>query len=660
MRFIARLFVVSAALAVVLPDALNGQAAARIEVSPNALSLSVGDTIAIAARAIDAAGNVLDVPLLFFSSSRRRLEVNREDGTVIAHGGGEYTISVRVLAAGDVTADIPVSVEFPPLTGITLSPAGERFFVGASVRHSAEVVDATRDVRDVTVRWSTSDPSIASVNRFGVLTAHREGTFSVTARADDVTESHEYRAVVNPVRTLTLSASQDSARTGDVIHFEATALDARGQPVPDAPITFSLIANPEDSAITQSSTAEVDQGGRFVAEKAGDYTVLAVAPGHVAQQTVEITTRMASREIEFIGQGRVSDVATSDLWIWEGVDGRDYAVTGTHRAHGAAYFWDVTDASSPLLIDSVVVDARTVNDVKISEDGRIAVISREGASNRRNGIVVLDVANPRDVQILSAYDDELTGGVHNVFVYQDHVYAVNNGRRFDVINIADPRNPHRVSRFELDTPGHGIHDIWIVNGIAYTSNWSDGLVMIDVGNGRWGGSPSNPVEITRFRDSRGNTHAAFPYQSPTGRFYVFMGDETGRRVPGGEREGAPSAMAGYFHVVDLTDPENPEEVARYDVPEAGSHNLWIEDDVLYAAYYNGGMRVVDISGELKGNLYSQNREIAHYMPFDPDGFVPNAPMTWGGQPYKGNLFFADYHSGLWAVKVAPRTQSLTP
>ena len=41
-------------------------------------------------------------------------------------------------------------------------------------------------------------------------------------------------------------------------------------------------------------------------------------------------------------------------------------------------------------IDTVRVDARTVNDVKLSADGRIAVISREGASNRKNGLVILD------------------------------------------------------------------------------------------------------------------------------------------------------------------------------------------------------------------------------------------------------------------------------
>jgi len=334
-------------------------------------------------------------------------------------------------------------------------------------------------------------------------------------------------------------------------------------------------------------------------------------------------------------------------------------VTGTHSARGAVYFWDVTDPAAPVMTDSVVVDARTTNDVKISEDGTIAVISREGASNRRNGIVILDVRNPRDVQVLSRYDDELTGGVHNLFIYQHHVYAVNNGRRFDVIDIEDPRHPHRVGRFELDTPGHGIHDIWIVNGVAYTSNWADGVVMIDVGNGKWGGSPSNPVEIARFTATGGATHATFPYESPTGRFYVFMGDEIGRQVPGGGRPGTPQAMSGYIHIVDFTDPEHPEEVARYEVPEAGSHNLWIEGDVLYAAFYNGGLRVVDISGELKGNLFYQNREIARFMAYDPEGHVANAPFTWGPQPYKGHLFFAEYNSGLWAVKLTPRPV-LTP
>ena len=104
------------------------------------------------------------------------------------------------------------------------------------------------------------------------------------------------------------------------------------------------------------------------------------------------------------------------------------------------FLWDVTDPSNIYTIDTVQVDARTVNDVKVSEDGTIAVITREGASDRRNGIIIMDVSNPKEVKILSEYTEGLTGGVHNTFIYDDHVYAVNNGRKYDIINIEDPKN----------------------------------------------------------------------------------------------------------------------------------------------------------------------------------------------------------------------------
>ena len=96
-----------------------------------------------------------------------------------------------------------------------------------------------------------------------------------------------------------------------------------------------------------------------------------------------------------------------------------------------------------------------------------------------------------------------------------------------------------------------------------------------------------------------------------------------------------------MHIVDFTDFRNPVEVARFEVPEAGSHNLWIEDDILYAAFYQGGLRVVDLSGELMGDLYRQGREIATFLPNDPDGFVKNETMVWGAQPYKGLIYVSD-------------------
>ena len=346
--------------------------------------------------------------------------------------------------------------------------------------------------------------------------------------------------------------------------------------------------------------------------------------------------------------------------------GKDFAVTGTHSADGEAYFWDITDPSKMAIIDTIKVDARTVNDVKISEDGRVGIISREGASNRKNGLVILDVTDPFNVKITKMYDDNLTGGVHNVFIYQDHVYALSAGTRYDIINISDPSNPFRVGSYELDTPGHSIHDVWVENGIAYSSNWADGVHIVDVGGvpqteqsrdkknfnpflalaGK--GSPGNPIKLASKSDPNGHNHATFPFVSQsTDKFYMINGDEWAKRIPGSEE----SIYQGGFHFVDFTDIDNPVETAIYQVPEVGSHNHWVEGDILYAGYYYGGIRVLDISGELLGDLYAQGREIAFFEGRDPNGKIPNETNVLGVIPYKGLIYFADHYNGLWAVKL---------
>ena len=204
--------------------------------------------------------------------------------------------------------------------------------------------------------------------------------------------------------------------------------------------------------------------------------------------------------------------------------------------------------------------------------------------------------------------------------------------------------------YQIFEPGASIHDVWVADGIAYSSNWRYGLHMVDVGNGIKGGSPSNPVKIGNYAYPSGWNHAAVPWRSQdTNKFYIVAGDEA---FPYGLfTKNNPTYARGWIHFVDFTDLEDPQEVARYEVPEAGTHNLWIEGDTMYVAYYNGGLRVVDISGDLMGDLYRQGREIAWFLPTHPESVVPNAPMVWGPQPHKGHIFFSDWNSGLWAVKL---------
>ena len=144
--------------------------------------------------------------------------------------------------------------------------------------------------------------------------------------------------------------------------------------------------------LVTTASGLINNDGRFVADVAGNYLVTASVGNITNSQALNVYERNIKRDVVKVGTGLVNDKHTSDFWVFEGVDGRDYAVTGTWGADGTSYFWDVTDPANILKIDSVQVDARTVNDVKVSEDGKICIISREGASNRKNGIIIIDVS----------------------------------------------------------------------------------------------------------------------------------------------------------------------------------------------------------------------------------------------------------------------------
>ncbi len=655
-----RTVAVGAAIAAAAPLAHAQEAEPfTISVVPASLELAAGDKARIDAEVKDSAGDLVDAEVRLFSRSAGGLEVY-DDGSVDARAGGSYRILVfaRAPDGSVLRSEVPVEVSWPPVSAIEATEFPERLYAGNRYRVRTEArVEGDLVRGDVTPMLRSSDPAVLAIGAAGSLQAVAPGRARLTASADGFERSWDVEVLENPVRSVRVTAPRTTVRTGDVVRIEAAPLDGSGRVLSGMPVNFSVESFPIDTLLAPPAAALVSRDGRFVAEKPGAYRVHASSGTSTGSIEIRAEGREVAQTVELLGHGAVSDVHTSDLWVWEGVDGRDYAVTGTWGGEGKAYFWDVTDPTAIAKIDSFQVDARTVNDVKVSEDGRIAVISREGASNRRNGIVILDVSDPRDVREISRYDEGLTGGVHNVFIHDGHVFALSAGRRYDILDIRDPSKPVKVGSFELDTPGHAIHDVWVEDGIAYSSNWSDGVVMVDVGNGVAGGSVTRPVMIGSYAYPSGANHAAFPFRSQsTGKFYVIAGDEI---MPECSDPDRPCITQGYLHFIDFTDPNDPREVARYQVPEAGTHNMWVEDDLLYVGYYNGGLRVVDISGELMGDLYRQGREIAVYRAWAEDGFVANTPMTWGPQPHKGNVFFSEFNSGLWAVRLEP-TRDLVP
>jgi hypothetical protein len=492
---------------------------------------------------------------------------------------------------------------------------------------------------------------------------------TISAEAEGVRTEKRYTVAANPVARIEIEIKDDVIRTGDVVHLKATPRRSDGSAVNDAAVTWSYTYVPDDSLVPGGVKGGpgIVQFGRFASNYAGRFTLIAQSGPVTARKVIQVTPRDVRRRIAVAGRGVLDYVHTSDLWPFTGSDGRDYVIVGTWGGDGWAMVFDISDLSKPVKTDSVKVDARTINDVTVSPGAKYAVLSREGASNRVNGVVILDISVPSHPKIASTFDQNLTGGVHNMFATDDYLFAVSGGQKYVIIDVRDIKNPKYVSEYEH--PGARLHDLWVHNGIAYSAQGGAGTVVVDVGNGKYGGTIEKPKLISVYPVNSG--HEIFPYfQKSTGRVYLFIGDEEMNRQgrvwegtnyqlsgPGGvpPKGGVAQTSGGYTHIIDFTDPMHPIPVGRYHLEDYGSHDIIVQDDILYQAYYDGGVRMVDVSGELMGNLVDQGREIAVFKSYDPTGYTPNAPFVMNAMPWKKDyVLFTDFNSGLWVGKLEPR------
>jgi hypothetical protein len=597
----------------------------RVEIQPARVEASVGDTVQLVAVAYGERGEAVDVPAMWFTS----YEVGAIDSTgrFVATSAGERTIGAM---AGGKTATIAVVVAALPPSRIETDLPATRVAATSWLPLRATAYNRLGAIAfDSDVAWSSSDPSVAEATGPWLVTK-KPGTVTLTATVEGGASATQAVTVTPaPSGPLALSTPRNVIRTGDVVRLF---------PIPGAGETAVYprwtVLGPE---------ARVDPDGAFVAEEPGQYVVTADFGGRAATVALRVEPRTFDRKLEFVGRGAVSYAHTGDLWVF-----KNAAYVGNYGDNSLRVF-DISDPSNPVITDSIVVDARRVNDVKVNVDGGFAIMTREGAADRKNGIVVLDIANPLHPSIFSEYTETVTGGVHNTFIVGDLVYVVNDGTRdLHIIDVSDRRNPKEVGRWGLPNQNKVLHDVFVKDGIAYLSYWDDGLVILDLGGAGKGGTPTEPVFVSRVYYPAGNTHVAWRW-----RDYVFVGDEI---FPPNWDPDKPIRPTGYIHVFDVSDLEHPVEVAKYEVPEAGTHNVWIEDDetTLYIGYYNAGLRAVDVSGEMRGDLYRQGREIDHFITAAGENVkLPNAPMNWGAMIHDGKIYSADFNSGLWIHQWVP-------
>jgi hypothetical protein len=627
---------------------------ARVQVEPGDVAVQAGDTVRLRAVAYDSGGRALPgATTRWFQASHGFEGRVSDDGLVTAGSTGAMRVAAMTSVAGGkpTTTFTRITILSPPAARIVVEPALTRLYVGQVLSLRAVPYAANNDRRYDLVTWDSDAPGIVSVSADGRVTALRAGRASVTAHAGRASQAIPLGVEVNPTATLVLAPADTSVRTGDVVRLSVIARTSAGRLVPD--VVPEYLVGPGGGA--------VDPDGAFVADEPGTYRVVASFAGRMAGAAITVRPRDAARPTTIVGRLPLSSFIATEFWLHP--DGR-HGYLGT--LGDRLYAMDLSDPARPVITDSVMVDARTINDVMTTEDGKFGVMTREGASSRKNGIVVLSFEDPAHPVQVAEFTETVIGGVHSTYVYRGYVYLTDDATgSMRVIDIRDPRRPSQVARWETPRTeaGRTLHDIDVQDGLAYLSYWNDGLVILDVGNGIKGGNPENPQLVSQlkydlnalYRDVEAvggpgfirGTHTAWR----SGR-YVFVGDEVFSAKPVGTLGPVGLGRAyGRLHVVDVSDVTAPRLVAWYEPKDGGAHNVWVAGDTLYLGDYQGGLRILDVSGELRGDLQQQGREIAHVATGDAQGHVPNAPLTWGVIYRNGLLYVPDMNSGLWVVKV---------
>jgi hypothetical protein len=346
------------------------------------------------------------------------------------------------------------------------------------------------------------------------------------------------------------------------------------------------------------------------------------------------------------------------------VGGR-YAYTSTWGLRdgvrgNAVFIWDLNSAE-PAVVDSIIIaDAGTTGDVQVVPDASLLVVAVEPGGV--GSIVLYDLTNPVKPQLITRYlTPNTANGVHTAQVSRvdGKLYAFlcidprnSEPAKLVIVDISNPREP--VERWVQVLGAPYVHDVHVRDGILLTAEWNNGMAAYDIGGGGRGGTPSAPVLLGRVLTTGGSVHNVFWLRDAvSGSQYALIGEEGPGAI------GASSV--GDIHVVDVTSWSAMREVAYFNVANAGTHNFFVDESAgfLYAAYYNAGVRTLDVRGDLsacaataKDGLGRCNLALAGRL--KSSALADAGTYIWGVDGANGSVIASDMLRGVWRIARATR------
>jgi hypothetical protein len=276
------------------------------------------------------------------------------------------------------------------------------------------------------------------------------------------------------------------------------------------------------------------------------------------------------------------------------------------------------------------------------------------------GFRVWDISDKTAPKLL-AYVKTHGFGVHRFDMDEDYAYISTEmagyvGNILVVYSLADPANPVEVSRWHMpgqhlaggETPtwtgyGNRLHHAMRCGDELWAAVWHAGIRVLDardIAAPKLIGSYVFPPAIPE------PTHTVMPLENLIGgRRYALAIDEEHDHIKG--------RLHGFLWVMDVTDLENIQPIAAFDLSERespwvgepsarfGAHQYRekLDSTLVYLTWFAGGLRVVDVADPYLPV------EVAHYIPDPgPDGSPPQSNDV--DVDDKGRIYLLDRVNGL--------------
>ncbi len=318
----------------------------------------------------------------------------------------------------------------------------------------------------------------------------------------------------------------------------------------------------------------------------------------------------------------------NDVWGYADDIAGEYAIMGS-----AAYIHviNVTDPNNPTQVAAFAGGSSTVwRDFKTYRDRAYCV-----ADNSGEGLIILDMSDlPNSVSVVSQVDTVFSSS-HNIFIDEPngrlYVVAGDFGGDILIYDIAtDPDNPEVLAIHSL--PGGGIHDLYVRDNIVYASSEFDGYYIYDLND------PNNPVFIAS-KETNGYNHST--WVSEDGSYAIFA-----EEVP----NGLPLGVMDLSEMMDnnLADIYFQEMLIQVDSGQTRNtpHNPYLIGDLMITSYYEDGIHIYNMTDPFNPQLlgyfdtYPENTEYNGYA--GCWGAYPYLPS--------GNLLASDMEHGLFVLQ----------